>query len=240
VYVSRYNTRNSDGISALALTKEEWLKKPDVDKDPNAEDEGWLLLIYRVASEPSSNRVWVWRELKRIGALYLQNCICIVPDRPDLREAILAVRDRIDTMEGSSNFIEIPRLSDRDRQSVISEFRALVALQYEEIVEECRTKFIKEIEFERFRGNYSFAEAEEISRDLDKIRDWFTSIQKRDWFDAPGRQRVAEEIGNCAELLDSFYEEVHARASEHAGGPDALESTHIIPPPEGPSTSDSD
>jgi hypothetical protein len=208
------------------------------DEDTGYEPDGWLLLIYRVASEPSSNRVWVWRELKRIGALYLQNCVCIVPDRPDLHEAILAVRERIDAMEGSSNLIEIPKLSNRDRQSVISEFQALVSLQYEEIIEECQTKFVKEIEFERFRGNYSFAEAEEISRDLDKIRDWYDVVKNRDWFNAPGREQVAEEIGHCEALLEEFYEEVHDRASEHAGGPDGLETTHVIPPSEGASAPD--
>ena len=30
----------------------------------------------------------VWRDLKRIGAHYLQQCVCVVPHRPDLREAV--------------------------------------------------------------------------------------------------------------------------------------------------------
>lgn len=32
----------------------------------------WLLLVYRVPPEPSASRVGVWRDLKRIGALYLE------------------------------------------------------------------------------------------------------------------------------------------------------------------------
>jgi hypothetical protein len=191
----------------------------------------WLLLIYRVPSEPSSSRVWVWRELKRIGALYLQQCVCIVPSYPDLRSAFLAVRDRIDAMEGSSNLFEIPRLPASEEESIIDQFRALVSLQYEEIVEECSTKFVKEIEFERFRGNYSFAEAEEIGNDLEKIQTWFDRVQAKDWFGAPGREEVREQIAHCERLLDAFYEDVHARAEAHVGGPDGLEIEHKIPSP---------
>ena len=40
----------------------------------------WRTLIYRVPAEPASKRVSVWRDLKRLGALYLQQCVCIVPD----------------------------------------------------------------------------------------------------------------------------------------------------------------
>ena len=42
----------------------------------------WVLLVYRVPTEPASRRVAVWRDLKRIGALYLQQCVCILPDAP--------------------------------------------------------------------------------------------------------------------------------------------------------------
>ena len=47
----------------------------------------WLLLVYRVPSEPASKRVTIWRDLKRLGALYLQQCVCLVPHTEALQEA---------------------------------------------------------------------------------------------------------------------------------------------------------
>ncbi len=38
-----------------------------------AESQSWLLFIYKIPSEPSRLRATVWRRLKGLGAIYLQN-----------------------------------------------------------------------------------------------------------------------------------------------------------------------
>jgi hypothetical protein len=183
----------------------------------------WLVLVYRVPSEPSNARVSVWRELKRLGALYLQQCVCVLPDTPDLAAGLARARERIVRVGGSSNLFPVPHMAPDEEAALAQQFRELSAKQYAEIVEECETKFVKEVEFELFRQNFTFAEAEEIEQDLDKIRRWFARVQERDWFDAPGRTEVEAWIGRCEEMLDGFYDKVHARAAGHAGGPDASE-----------------
>ena len=35
----------------------------------------WLLLHYNVGSKSSAQRVYIWRKLKRLGAVLLQNAI---------------------------------------------------------------------------------------------------------------------------------------------------------------------
>lgn len=181
----------------------------------------WIVFVYRVPAEPSSTRVAVWRDLKRIGALYLQQCVCVVPDRPDLRAALTAVRDKVRRLGGSVNLFDVPLMDVEDAAALVAGFRDLAAQQYAEIVEECETKFVKEIEFEHFRQNYTFAEAEEIEQDLEKIRRWYERVRARDWFEAPGRAEVDAWIDRCSTLLDQFYEAVHTRTAAQAGGPDA-------------------
>lgn len=181
----------------------------------------WIVFVYRVPAEPSSTRVAVWRDLKRIGALYLQQCVCVVPDRPDLRAALTAVRDKIRRLGGSVNLFDVPQMDAEDAAALVAGFRDLAAQQYAEIVEECETKFVKEIEFEHFRQNYTFAEAEEIEQDLEKIRRWYERVRVRDWFEASGRAEVDAWIDRCSALLDQFYEVVHTRTAAQAGGPDA-------------------
>ena len=39
----------------------------------------WLLFLYKVPHEPSSYRVYIWRKLKRIGALLLHDSAWALP-----------------------------------------------------------------------------------------------------------------------------------------------------------------
>jgi len=192
-------------------------------KPATAEDGPWLLLIYRVPSDSSRARVAVWRDLKRLGGLYVQQAVCVLPDREETRSGMERVRTRIDELGGSSIFLTLTDVDADARAQFVQGFRSQSAKEYAEIVEECDTKFVREIEFETFRENYTFAEAEEIEQDLEKIRRWYARVRERDWFDAPGRDEADVRIARCAELLEGFYFEVHARAAGHAGSPDARE-----------------
>jgi hypothetical protein len=177
----------------------------------------WLLLIYRVPSEPSRARVAVWRDLKRLGGLYLQQAVCLFPDRPELREALAAVRGRIDALGGTWTWIETGALPFNQNAGIVERFRQLAAHEYAEIIEECETKFVKEIEFERFRENYTFEEAEEIRQDLEKIGRWLAKVIARDWFDGPGRADAQAWLARCETLLDAFEAEVYQRTGGHDG-----------------------
>ena len=172
------------------------------------------MIIYRVPSEPSNNRVSVWRELKRMGALYLQQCVCIVPAFPECEDGIRATRARIETLGGSSNLFRVANMEAEEESRLIAGFRELSAKEYAEILEECRTKFVKEIEFERFRENYTYEEAEEIREDLEKIRRWYQRVVERDWFSAGQREAVEAELKGCERLLEAFEEDVYRRAGE--------------------------
>ncbi len=179
-------------------------------------EQAWLLLVYRVPTEPTSKRVAIWRDLKRMGALYLQQCVCILPDLPAVRDDLARVTAKIPEMEGEYTLFDVPRLAEADATRIVEAFQILRDKEYAEIIEECETKFVKEIEFEHFRQNYTFEEAEEIGQDLEKIRRWYARIIERDWFGAGRRDEVAVWIEKCEELLNGFEQEVYRRSSDDA------------------------
>ena len=41
--------------------------------------DAWLLFLYKVPHEPSTRRVYVWRKLKRLGAVMLQDAAWALP-----------------------------------------------------------------------------------------------------------------------------------------------------------------
>jgi hypothetical protein len=171
----------------------------------------WLVLVYRIPSEPASKRVAIWRDLKRTGALYLQQCVCILPDLGNNAEELERVMAKVSSAGGETVRFVVPRLDPGDEARIIAGFRAQRTSEYAEIIEECETKFQKEVEFEHFRQNYTFEEVEEIEQDLDKIRHWYDRVRERDWFAADRRAEVERWIERCQELMNGFVEEVYKR-----------------------------
>jgi hypothetical protein len=181
----------------------------------------WRVLIYRVPTEPASKRVAVWRDLKRLGALYLQQCACIFPDMPGLNQEVDQVAAKIPALGGETFLLDVPRLQPEDEARIIAAYRAQRMNEYAEIIEECETKFVKEIEFEHFRQNYTFEEAEEIEQDLEKIRRWFERVRQRDWFKADRRDEVEAWLARCQGLLARFEEEVYRRTGSDSSAAEA-------------------
>jgi hypothetical protein len=171
--------------------------------------QSWILVVYRVPTEPASRRVAIWRDLKRLGALYLQQCVCILPRIQPAQGELERIIAKIPTLGGECTRFDIPTMPAAEEEKIIAAFRALRDKEYAEIVEECATKFVKEIEFEHFRRNYTFEEAEEIGQDLEKIRRWYARVTERDWFEAPGKAAVETWIARCQELLNEFEQAVY-------------------------------
>lgn len=196
-------------------------------------EQEWILVVYRVPTEPASRRVTIWRDLKRLGALYLQQCVCILPRRDPVQEELSRIIAKIPTLGGEYTRFDIPQLPVADEDKIITAFRTLRDKEYAEIVEECETKFVKEIEFEHFRQNYTFEEAEEIGQDLEKIRRWYGRVIERDWFAAPGRAAVEEWIARCQELLNDFEQAVYRRNGDDDPQQTlALGPLGVVPQPE--------
>jgi hypothetical protein len=180
----------------------------------------WQLLIYRLPSNPSRARVAIWRELRRLGALPLQQAVSVVPELGQLPAALDSIVERIERDGGTVYRFTLAGLDAAQQGRLVGEWNALRAQEFAEIVEECETKFTREVEFELFRANLTAGEAEEIEADLDKIRSWFARVAARDWFAAPNRAAAVTAIAACEVLLDDFVQRVYA--VEMADGP-ALE-----------------
>ena len=170
----------------------------------------YQLLIYQVPSQPSAARVSVWRELKRMGALYLQQSVCIFPTRPELKAPLHNVAQRVTALGGSYHLLPLRALPHEEEAKIVEGFLAQSNQQYDEIIEYCEVNFTKEIEFEHYRQNYTYAEAEEIRQDLDKIRHWFDRVVERDWCGASKREDTAAGIERCEKLLEEFELRVFA------------------------------
>lgn len=184
----------------------------------------FLLLAYRMPAKPTAGRVAVWRSLKKAGAVYLQDSVCVVPDTEAMRTELEPVLARVDESAGSYHLLPLSELPAEEEAKLIQLFVDQTAKHYAEIVENCEVDFVKEIEFENFRQNFTYEEAEEIRMEFDKICTWFGRVQERDWFGAPNEGQAREWLRRCESLLEEF----EAKVFELQGGEgDVAEQAHL-------------
>ena len=62
----------------------------------------WLLLIYKVPPEPAGKRVALWRRLKGMGAVYLQNGVCLLPKSDDHGRRLKMLENDVAEMGGDA------------------------------------------------------------------------------------------------------------------------------------------
>lgn len=190
----------------------------------------WHVFIYRLPTNPSRSRVAVWRELRRLGALPLQQSVVAVPAVADFVERLDAIEARILGEGGIVYRFPIDSPAPELHERLVLEWNLVRDQEYGEIIEECETRFRTEVEFELFRGNLTGSEAEEIEADLEKIRTWFERVTARDQFAASRREEAAAAIEHAQTLLDDFVERVfEAEAAQGGLALDLPERPHLHP-----------
>ena len=180
------------------------------DDDPAATD-GWLLLVYRVPPEPSRLRSAVWRRLKSLGAIYLQNSAAALPVSVGAERALRRLRSEILDMGGSAALLSCSVLAGA--AEVHAAFQAARDDEYEEIVDRCED-FLAQVKKEHVAGHYTYAELEENEVDLEKLQKWFARVRDRDVFGADGRQATEKALAVCGQSLEEYAARVYAEEAE--------------------------
>jgi len=98
--------------------------------------QSWLLFLYKVPHEPSSHRVYVWRKLRRLGALLLHDAAWALPMTPRSLEQFQVLAAEIARLGGDSLLWESHLAISRQDEGLV---RALLA-QVEPVYDETPTK----------------------------------------------------------------------------------------------------
>jgi hypothetical protein len=170
-----------------------------------------LLLIYRVPSEPTRLRATVWRRLKSLGAIYLQNSAAALPASTTSERALRKLRSEILDMSGTATLLSCSVLAGE--QEVKAAFQAARNDEYEEIVDKC-DDFLEQVRKEYVASHFTYAELEENEVDLVKLRNWFTRVTERDAFGASGRVSAEKALEGCEHTLEEFAARVYAEEAE--------------------------
>jgi hypothetical protein len=173
----------------------------------------WLIVTYRLPAEPSRHRVAVWRELRKVGAVSLQQATWALPVRGDFLGAIERVLELVDQAEGEAYaFTAVPKGDDMAAR-IERLFTTERESEWGEFLSDCG-KFEAEIANEIRIGKFTAAELDEEEQSLDRLRRWFRDIRRRDVFVAPSQQEAELRLKACDEALEEFAQRVYAHGGE--------------------------
>ena len=172
---------------------------------------GWLLLIYRVPPEPTRLRSTVWRRIKSLGAIYLQNSVAALPASPANERSLRKLRREILDMSGTAVLLSAVALAGD--AEVRASFLAARNDEYAEIVDKCED-FLRQVQKEYDENHFTYAELEENEEDLVKLKNWFAKIVERDVFRADGRPATERALETCEQSLEAYAARVYAEEAE--------------------------
>jgi hypothetical protein len=170
----------------------------------------WLLITVSAPGGRSSTlRVYAWRNLRSLGAHYLQQSVCLLPATAKTSRAATRVVGRLRAEGGQGEVLRIALTDAKQEGAVIDGFQRERTDEYRQVIERT-TQFHDELALERRRGRATYTELEESDADLARLQKWLAAIKARDYFDAPGAAEAEAAVAACEQALAEFESEALA------------------------------
>lgn len=180
----------------------------------------FLLISVSTAGAPASLRVAAWRKLRSLGAVYLQQSVCLLPASETLTRQVRRLLARIHSDGGTGQLLTITIDDPGEQAQLIRQFNAARDLEYAEVLDRTPA-MLAEIEAETARGRATYAEVEESEADLHRFQTWLAKITARDYFDASGRAAAEAAVERWAQALAAFEAAALAADTDRANEPPA-------------------
>lgn len=167
----------------------------------------WIFFSYSLPAKPSKARVFVWRQLKRLGALSYQS-FWILPSSPERVSEMKKLCEGISGLHGEALIIEGKVLSTDQEERIRKIFVESRDEEYQELIYKC-DEFFTEIQEEIEAENFIFAEVEENEEELEKLRVWLKKIERRDVLGASKRKAASAKVKSCEGVFEDFARRVY-------------------------------
>jgi hypothetical protein len=150
----------------------------------------WVLLVYRLPREPSRHRVAVWRKLRDLGALYLQDGVAALPEDAVTREQLEWLQLRVREAGGEATLWEAKPGTMADEGELVEAFRSSREEAYRTIIAEA----------ERLRRKVQMGGGA-LSEQLGKLEREFRAERRRDYFRSQLRLEAAGALKAAREAV---------------------------------------
>ena len=141
----------------------------------------WLLLLFTLPTNRNTERVAVWRSLKKMGAVQIKTSTYLLPDEAAQYEQFQWLAQQIRDYGGDSTLVRAKEIEGLTREKVIAMFNDARAKDYAELRKSLQS----------FIARRKRVDAEEAATELERRTRQFREIRAVDFFDSPRGHDVA-------------------------------------------------
>jgi len=141
----------------------------------------WLLLLFSLPTNRNTERVAVWRRLKKMGAVQIKTSTYLLPDEPAQYEQFQWLAQQIRDYGGDSTLVRAQEIEGLTKEKVIAMFNDARSKDYAELRKS----------LQGFIGRRKKMDAETAAAELERLMRQFREIREVDFFDSARGHDVA-------------------------------------------------
>jgi hypothetical protein len=141
----------------------------------------WLLLLFSLPTKRKTERVAVWRRLKKMGAVQLKTSTYLLPDEPAQYEQFQWLAQQIRDYGGDSTLVRAQEIEGLTRDAVVSLFNTAREAQYADLKKA----------LQNFISRHRKLDAESAAVELERLTKHFRELRQMDFFDSARGHEVA-------------------------------------------------
>ncbi len=174
----------------------------------------WLQLTYKVPSEPSQKRVWVWRRLQNLGAFALQNSVYLLPFSEEVEKQFRQLAHEIHEMGGEASIFSVVALDVADERRIMRVLIEARDTEYNTVVKVCARFLAKAMALVEAQ-NWNDQVHAEFTEVLEKVHVLFRTAKRHDMLGtltAARRAAAAESLMLCEQVYRMLLDQDYTRA----------------------------
>lgn len=152
----------------------------------------WILLLYELPTKQSSQRVNLWRKLKKAGAISLKTSAYLLPDTPSHHERFQWLAQQVRDAGGEATLIRIMEIEGFAEADVVQLFNEARGQEYAELLSP----------LSELLGRNAKSREDAFVGELEKLAARFEEIRQIDFFDAPQSREARELLQRAVALRD--------------------------------------
>jgi len=141
----------------------------------------WLLLLFSLPTKRKTERVAVWRRLKKMGAVQMKTSTYLLPDEPAQYEQFQWLAQQIRDYGGDSTLVRAQEIEGLTPDEVVSLFNTAREAEYSDLKKT----------LQNFISRRRKRDAESAAGELERLTRQFRELQQIDFFDCARGHEVA-------------------------------------------------